>query len=638
MADDGINLRSAAKQSFDSVFAIAYPQLKDMIASINQEMNNTLQDSRREIRKINLTLESYADKLLTAKEEVSYLVNMQDTVNSYLNDMIGIVGVAAAASGPGLPNIPLAEAPKEKSVEEKAKESKAKESKAKEKTEAEKNAEAEAKNTKSKDAGKAIESAASRAEGSWATRVAASLASKAAWLAVIYEAIKLVKNIYDLDSKDPNYKTNVFRLLSNFTLEFGTGYAVAAVVATVLAGVLSEPAIILASLAAGAAAVWYGEDDLHKLTEWIIEKFSSDDKKKASGSPSTPDLSGGGGSDNISGSALSALSSSDNIIFKADRIIFKSLRGGFMGMAVPQLAGAAQSMGNFEFPMVPQSRSSGGGAGGTGSFRIDRQTTAQYGISLPGVNAPGAAPNRGSRQGMMQASYGSDDRMTGDVMPRQGVSTSSGDETTERILRTIKTKESGGKYNITNFAWPKSTASGAYQFTGSTWRGLTKKYGVGTEYQEARLAPGDVQDEVARRYVKEILANNRGDVSKVPLVWYTGNPQGIMSQDALNTNKGMVAASYQSSWMKVYNSMGGSSNTSVASNKPEPKSTNTGAVINKESTEAKVSKENSQRSSSVMVNNLAVDNSKPQVSEQPQEQKKESVSIAERLGYSLATI
>jgi len=84
--------------------------------------------------------------------------------------------------------------------------------------------------------------------------------------------------------------------------------------------------------------------------------------------------------------------------------------------------------------------------------------------------------------------------------------------------------------------------------------------------------------------------------------------------------------------------MGGSSNTSVASNKPEPKSTNTGAVINKESTEAKVSKENSQRSSSVMVNNLAVDNSKPQVSEQPQEQKKESVSIAERLGYSLATI
>ena len=131
-----------------------------------------------------------------------------------------------------------------------------------------------------------------------------------------------------------------------------------------------------------------------------------------------------------------------------------------------------------------------------------------------------------------------------------------GGGSTDKILANIKKRESGGDYG----AQAKTTsASGAYQFIDATWQGLTKKYGIGTEYAKAKLAPKEIQDAVASRYVQEILKQSGGDVSKVPLAWYTGNIQGNMTPQGLAANKGLTAQRYQSGWMKDYNNISGPS-------------------------------------------------------------------------------
>lgn len=120
----------------------------------------------------------------------------------------------------------------------------------------------------------------------------------------------------------------------------------------------------------------------------------------------------------------------------------------------------------------------------------------------------------------------------------------------EPILQALKIRESSGDYSAKN---PRSSAAGAYQFIDSTWKALTGKYGVGKEYATAKAAPPPVQEEVARRYVKEILAENNNDVTKVPLVWYTGNAQGTISEAGLKANKGLTPQEYQRNWLRTYN-------------------------------------------------------------------------------------
>ena len=122
-----------------------------------------------------------------------------------------------------------------------------------------------------------------------------------------------------------------------------------------------------------------------------------------------------------------------------------------------------------------------------------------------------------------------------------------------KILNTIKQRETGGEKNAYTNRNPTSTASGAYQFIDGTWNELTRKYHIGTQYGRASDAPPDIQDAVASRYVQEILQNNNGDVSKVPLVWYSGNPEGKISQSALDKNQGLTPKSYQTAWMKTHN-------------------------------------------------------------------------------------
>jgi hypothetical protein len=119
----------------------------------------------------------------------------------------------------------------------------------------------------------------------------------------------------------------------------------------------------------------------------------------------------------------------------------------------------------------------------------------------------------------------------------------------EQILSTIRTRESRGDYNAQS---PASSASGAYQFIDSTWKGLTKKYGMGQEFGKAKLAPKEIQDAIARAYVEDILKQAGGDVSKVPLAWYTGNIQGNLGGAKIAEGHPGVSE-YQSKWMGEYN-------------------------------------------------------------------------------------
>jgi hypothetical protein len=122
----------------------------------------------------------------------------------------------------------------------------------------------------------------------------------------------------------------------------------------------------------------------------------------------------------------------------------------------------------------------------------------------------------------------------------------------ERILATIRTRESGGNYGIPHpIGMPDQTASGAYAFLDESWRNLTKLYKIGTEYPRAYLAPPPIQDAVAALYVQDILRRNGGDVTAVPAEWYAG-PKKYLTPEELSQNNGLTVAQYQAKWMADY--------------------------------------------------------------------------------------
>jgi hypothetical protein len=127
-----------------------------------------------------------------------------------------------------------------------------------------------------------------------------------------------------------------------------------------------------------------------------------------------------------------------------------------------------------------------------------------------------------------------------------GEDISEGGDQVSKAAATIRQQESGNNYNAQAKG---SSASGAYQFIDSTWQSLTKKYGEGQEYKQAKLAPKEIQDAIAKKYIAEILKESGGDISKVPLKWYTGNIQGKISQDAIDKNNGLTPEAYQKKWM-----------------------------------------------------------------------------------------
>lgn len=117
------------------------------------------------------------------------------------------------------------------------------------------------------------------------------------------------------------------------------------------------------------------------------------------------------------------------------------------------------------------------------------------------------------------------------------------------IEATIRHLESGGDYQARAAG---SSASGAYQFLDSTWAG----YGG---YQQAWLAPPDVQDAKAGEYIASILAANGDQVSAVPVVWYIGHIPAPGSPEwdtvpAPGAGNRLTPRQYQARWLDIYRS------------------------------------------------------------------------------------
>lgn len=117
------------------------------------------------------------------------------------------------------------------------------------------------------------------------------------------------------------------------------------------------------------------------------------------------------------------------------------------------------------------------------------------------------------------------------------------------IAATIRVRESGGNYTAKN---PGSSASGAYQFIDPTWNNLTRRYGIGTQYGSAYLAPASVQDQVAKLYIQDILQRSGGRIEAVPNEWYTGNIDGRMTPSQIAANNGLTSSTYTKKWLADY--------------------------------------------------------------------------------------
>ena len=78
------------------------------------------------------------------------------------------------------------------------------------------------------------------------------------------------------------------------------------------------------------------------------------------------------------------------------------------------------------------------------------------------------------------------------------------------VLATIRQIESQNNYK--SVGQSASRDAGAYQFITPMWQRLTQRYGIGTQYSTADLAPPAVQDQIANLYVQGILTSSGGDV------------------------------------------------------------------------------------------------------------------------------
>ena len=139
------------------------------------------------------------------------------------------------------------------------------------------------------------------------------------------------------------------------------------------------------------------------------------------------------------------------------------------------------------------------------------------------------------------------------------------------ILATIRQTETNGNYGAVNYTavavgFPKSidmsnltlaevrdyqrsmlsagassSAIGPYQMIGTTLDSYAAKAGISPD---TKMTP-EVWDKIGSAGVSDALARSGGDISKVPVVWYSGNPNGT----------GVAAstmAAYQQKWLNNY--------------------------------------------------------------------------------------
>ena len=122
------------------------------------------------------------------------------------------------------------------------------------------------------------------------------------------------------------------------------------------------------------------------------------------------------------------------------------------------------------------------------------------------------------------------------------------------ILTTIRTVESGGRYDARAAG---SSASGAYQFVDTSWQHYAELAGVDTDtYPSAWMAPHADQDAAATAYVDEILADHDGRIEIIPVAWYL--PTAIDDEDAMDAvpmpeaGNRLTPRQYQARWMAHY--------------------------------------------------------------------------------------
>lgn len=196
----------------------------------------------------------------------------------------------------------------------------------------------------------------------------------------------------------------------------------------------------------------------------------------------------------------------------------------------------------------------GGGGGGLKSAAAGfGASAAALGLTAGGISAldkgDGGTTSRGGPGGALSQG--------------QILSGLTEDQKVELALKTIKGQESQGNYGATSFAEGRgSTASGGYQFADATWQEQAKKAGVDvSQYQRAKDAPAEIQDTVAKSYVKDILSRNQGDVSAIPREWYAG-PKGYLTQRELDVNNGLTVGKYQQDWMQKFSQNAGAAGIS----------------------------------------------------------------------------
>jgi len=132
--------------------------------------------------------------------------------------------------------------------------------------------------------------------------------------------------------------------------------------------------------------------------------------------------------------------------------------------------------------------------------------------------------------------------------------------TLSNILATIRQRESSGNYQSALYGG--QGASGAYQYILSTWQAWARKAGY-AQYADApaAAAPKVVQDAVAAYNVQDILSGNGNDISKVPMAWYTGDPNHGPTWDltkpsdlaGYRANHGYQPGQYVKDWLNTYN-------------------------------------------------------------------------------------
>ena len=113
------------------------------------------------------------------------------------------------------------------------------------------------------------------------------------------------------------------------------------------------------------------------------------------------------------------------------------------------------------------------------------------------------------------------------------------------ILRALRANENRDEIPTLKNPKPGSTAGGLYQYIDDTWRAQAPLAGVDIkQYPTARSAPAEIQHQVADVNVSNILAQNKGNVQAVPHMWYSGNPEGKLTEKQLAANDGLTQERY----------------------------------------------------------------------------------------------